>query len=873
MQRLPLLHERKAGVADWGLVLLGLLAVVPASDLAIALVNRLVTDLLGPRMLPRLELRDGVTQQLRTIVVVPALLTSQHVIEELVERLEVHYLANSDGDLRFALLSDWMDARDESLPGDDELLAIAVDGVARLNKIHGPTADGGERFLLLHRRRVWNESEGKWMGWERKRGKLRELNQLLRGGVNTTFLPIGGRPVQAPAGVRYVITLDADTRLPRGAACRLVGTLAHPLNQPRFSADVGRVVEGYGIVQPRITHSLVPDHERSLFHILFSGPSGVDPYASAVSDVYQDLFQEGSFTGKGIYDVDAFEAALEGKVPDNALLSHDLFEGIFARVALASDIELFEEFPSHYEAAAARQHRWVRGDWQLLPWIFGRGWAQSGERGTAGIPTIGRWKMFDNLRRSLSAPAVFLTLVAACLLPSASAWVWTRFILATIALPLLLPFLMGINPPRRGISKRTHFRALLTDLVLGVSQIAIRVTMLAYQTWLMFDAILRTLIRMFITHRHLLEWVTATQARNAVDLKLSAMYKRMAGGLLLAVAALVAIAYGSHHSWTVLLPFIILWIAAPAVAWQISLPPRHTGAAPLSASNAQALRLISRRTWRFFETFITPTDHALPPDNFQEDPRPVVAHRTSPTNMGLYLLSTLAAHDFGYLGTLDTVERLEATLAAMSRLELLRGHFYNWYDTRDLHPLNPKYVSSVDSGNLAGHLLALGNGCREFARKSSLGERSLAGVKDAIELLREALSKVAETRRTNTVTRKQLSNAIDALANSLELTPANASDWAERLVELRTRALTVADIAQTLAQERGDAPESEFRAWADAVRACVESHARDAEILIPWVRRDSKSIMAMAGRPREQAPEWAAIEPFFESLPTLGGRS
>src|ERR1019366_7965789 len=286
--------------------------------------------------------------------------------------------------------------------GDDELLAIAVDGIARLNKIHGPTPDGGERFLLWHRKRVWNESEGKWMGWERKRGKRRELNQLLRGGVNTTFLPIGGRPVQAPGGVRYVITLDADTRLPRGVACRLVGTMAHPLNQPRFSARVGRVVEGYGIVQPRITHSLAPDRDKSLFQTWFSGPSGIDPYASAISDVYQDLFHEGSFTGKGIYDVDAFEAALAGRVPDNTLLSHDLFEGIFARAALASDIELFEEYPSHYEAAAARQHRWVRGDWQLLPWIFGHGRAASGKRRSVSIRAIGRWKMFDNLRRSAS---------------------------------------------------------------------------------------------------------------------------------------------------------------------------------------------------------------------------------------------------------------------------------------------------------------------------------------------------------------------------------------------------------------------------------------------------------------------------------------
>ena len=866
---LPLLHEREAGMGVWDLILLGLLAAVPASDLAIALVNRLVTDLLGPRMLPRLELRDGVTEQLRTIVVVPALLTSQHDIEQLVERLEVHYLANSDGDLRFALLSDWLDAASESLDGDDELLAFARDGVARLNKNHGPTHDGGERFLLLHRKRVWNESEGTWMGWERKRGKLRELNQLLRGGVNTTFLPIGGRPVEAPTGVRYVITLDADTRLPRGVACRLVGTMAHPLNQPRFSARVGRVVEGYGIVQPRITHSLVPDHERSLFQTLFSGPSGVDPYASAVSDVYQDLFQEGSFTGKGIYDVDAFEASLADKVPDNALLSHDLFEGIFARVALASDIELFEEFPSHFEAAAARQHRWVRGDWQLLPWIFGRGRTSSGKRPPAGIPAIGRWKMFDNLRRSLSAPAAFVTLVAACLLPSASPWAWMRYILATITLPALLPFLIGINPPRPGISKRTHFRALLNDLLLGVSQIAITVTMLAYKTWLMFDAILRTLIRMFITHRHLLEWVTATQSKNAVDLKLSAMYKRMAGGVLFAVAAVLVIAYRSPHESRVLLPLMILWVAAPAIARQISLPPRRTAAEPLSAANAQDLRMIARRTWRFFETFITLADHALPPDNFQEDPRPVVAHRTSPTNMGLYLLSTLAAHDLGYIGILETVERLEATLATMSQLELHRGHFYNWYDTRDLQPLNPKYVSSVDSGNLAGHLLALSNGCRELAWKSSLGERSLAGVKDAIDLLREALAQVGETKRTNTVTRKQLSNGIDALANSLQLAPVNAAEWAERFVELRTRALTVADIAQTFAQERGDPPDSELRTWADSVRACVESHARDAEILVPWMRQDSKTVMAMVERPREQAPEWVAIEPFFESLPTL----
>ena len=404
-------------VTTAGLVLLGLLALVPASDLAMALINRTVMAILGPRPLPRMALRNGIPKELRTIVVIPTLLTNQQGIEEQVERLEVHYLANSDDDLRFALLSDWRDAPSESMPGDAELLATAAEAIAHLNKRHGPASGGGSRFVLFHRKRVWNKSEHTWMGWERKRGKLHELNQLLRGSTQHD-VHVGRRA--APRGipsVRYVITLDADTQLPRGAAHRLIGTMAHPLNRPRFDPLAGRVVEGYGVVQPRITPSLPTDGEGSCFQRTFSGPSGIDPYASAVSDVYQDLFREGSYTGKGIYEIDAFEAALADKVPDNAMLSHDLFEGLFARTALATDVELFEAFPSHYEAAAARQHRWARGDWQLLPWLLGRGHTGSEPHRAVMIPTIGRWKILDNLRRTLSAPAAFLALLAGWLLP------------------------------------------------------------------------------------------------------------------------------------------------------------------------------------------------------------------------------------------------------------------------------------------------------------------------------------------------------------------------------------------------------------------------------------------------------------------------
>jgi cyclic beta-1,2-glucan synthetase len=393
-------------------VILAMLATIPAMDAAIAIVNRTVTALMRPTVIPALELHDGVPPSLRTMLVMPTLLTTRNEVGEQIERLEVHYLASPDGELYFALLSDFTDSATETAPGDDDLIAAAAEGIAQLNNRHGP-GPAGARFLLLHRKRVWDEAEGCWMGWERKRGKLHELNQLLRGGTNTTFVGDDGHALAVPDGVRYVITLDADTRLPRAAAKRMVGKMAHPLNAPLFDKQRGRVVEGHGVMQPRITASLPTGREGSLFQRIFSSGAGIDPYAFTISDVYQDLLDEGSYSGKGIYDVDVFEAALAGRVPDDTLLSHDLFEGTFARSGLASDLELVEEFPSRYDVAAARQHRWARGDWQLLPWILGRAHgsnngdtaASQPRDGRSSIPPLGRWKMIDNLRRTLSAPA------------------------------------------------------------------------------------------------------------------------------------------------------------------------------------------------------------------------------------------------------------------------------------------------------------------------------------------------------------------------------------------------------------------------------------------------------------------------------------
>jgi cyclic beta-1,2-glucan synthetase len=871
---LLLLAMADAGVGAVALFALGLLAAVPISEAAVVLVNAGVTRRLGPQALPELELRDGVPPSLRTMVVMPTLLSTRAEVEEQIERLEVHALANSDGDLRFALLSDWRDAPAEHVDGDDEILGAAREAVARLNQRHGPAADG-DRFLLLHRRRVWSESESLWIGWERKRGKLHELNRLLRGAADTTFLEVDGRPPAIPAHVRYVITLDSDTRMPRGVARRLVGKMAHALNRPSFDAAKGRVVEGHAVLQPRVTPSLPMGRDGSFFQRAVSGPGGMDPYAFAVSDVYQDLFGEGSFSGKGIYDVDAFEAALEGRIPPASLLSHDLFEGIFARAGLASDIEVFEEHPSRYDVAASRLHRWARGDWQLLPWLLGiapRSLDSKLSRERAAIPRIGRWKMIDNLRRTLVAPAAFASLVAGWTLPLDSARIWTAAILAALAVPAVLPLLSGILPRQRGISKRSHLRGMRADLGLALSQIGLLVTFVAHQAWLMSDAILRTLFRLFVSHRRLLEWVTAAQSSLGARLSLRGFAWRMAGSSLLAVAAATLVASRDQGALALSAPFLLLWALAPGVAWWASLPPARAQREAPSAADVRALRAIARRTWRFFESFVGASEQMLPPDNFQEDPKPVIAHRTSPTNLGLYLLSVVAARDFGWIGTLDAADRLRATLATMQRLERFRGHFYNWYDTQDLRPLDPKYVSSVDSGNLAGHLITLQSACQEMIDLPLVAPAWAIGIADTLELARGALRTLADDRRTQTVTRKQLHDAIDAIAAALAAVPVAPAAIATRLAELAVLADTLTDIARTFGGQSGDAASAELLAWTEAVRSGIRAHARDFDSLMPWasLAADREALGPLC----DAVPSLAALPDLCEiALGVLASRS
>ena len=845
---IPLAALAAQGIALSPLVLCGLLGMIPAIDISVALVNRAVTRGFGATMLPGLSLREGIPGNMRTMIVVPALLTTREAIEALLERLEVHYLASSDGELHFALLLDWTDAAAEHTADDAALLKIAADGIARLNRVHDAPSQG-MRFYALHRRRIWSESQQRWMGWERKRGKLHELNQLLRGAVDTTFVAGDTGMPPVPPDVRYVITLDADTRLPREAVRRLIGKLAHPLNHARFDATTGRVVEGYGVLQPRVTPSLPTGREGSLFQRTFSSMTGIDSYGAAVSDVYQDLFGEGSYAGKGIYDVDAFEAALADRVPAGSLLSHDLFEGTFARAGLVSDIEVIEEFPARYDVAAARNHRWARGDWQLLPWLLGR--PDASGRGTGGLPLLGQWKMLDNLRRSLSAPTALLALLTGWLLPLHAASIWTAFVLTAIALPALLPALAAVMP-RRGVIARSHLTAWSQDVALACTQIGLLITFLPHQAWLMFDAVCRTLYRLAISRRNLLEWVTAAQSQLASQPGLAGIYRRMSASVLAALSAVALVAFGKFEAIWVALPFVMLWTAAPAIARRISESPLVAGRLPVSDADRRALRLVARRTWRYFETFVTATDHMLPPDNFQEDPQPVVAHRTSPTNMGLYLLCAVSARDFGWTGTLESIERLEATLATMQRLQRFRGHYYNWYDTRDLRPLEPQYVSSVDSGNLAAHLATVANACQEWIRVPIDSAAHFEGVADAVHLARDALLKLPDEHRTQALTRHQLAESLSELSKALECKTLPA-DITTALAHADTQATILCDGARALASEHDALAYQDLLFWAEATQRAIGSWQRDIEAAEHGDQNIAGRLLALAATARALA--------------------
>ncbi len=702
--------------------IVALLVLLPATDFAIACIHQAIVHAIGPKRLPRLDFSDGVPDTARTMVIVPTMLTSIAGVEALVEHVEVLALGNLDRSIHFAILSDFADPSSLAAPGDAAILAAARTGVEALNLKFG--VEHADRFFLFHRDRQWNVGERAWIGWERKRGKLEEFNRLLRGATDTSFSTQVGSVDVLPS-VRYCITLDSDTRLPRDAAKRLIGIIAHPLNQPRFDRQVGRVTEGYGILQPRVSVTMA-SAAGSLFARTYAGHTGVDPYTTAVSDVYQDLFHEGIFTGKGLYDVDAFAAALEDRVPENALLSHDLFEGLYARTALVTDIEVVDDYPSSVLAHARRQHRWVRGDWQILWWLFPYVPSRVGVKRNR-LPLIARWKILDNLRRSLLPPATLLLLVLGWTVLPGDPLVWTGAGLAAMAFPVLFSTLEMLNGPRRGFSWGVFLRTTTDDLKTAAARFALQLAFMGNEASERVHAIGITLIRLGVTHRRLLEWeTTAASAARGGPVELRAFLNGMRAGSLLAVGTLGFVAVTRPAALPIAVTIAGLWIAAPWIAFVLSRPTPARRAA-LSSTDRAYLQDIAKKTWAYFDAFVGADDHFLPPDNIQlrlvQDGVQAVAatdgltiaHRTSPTNIGLGLLATLAAHDFGFIESEELVRRVDQTLTTLEGLEHYEGHLFNWYDTQTLKPLPPAYVSTVDSGNLAGSLVTLSVGLRDVA--------------------------------------------------------------------------------------------------------------------------------------------------------------
>ncbi len=725
----------------WIHVLLGIVIVTGASQLALHITNWLATLVVKPSLLPRLNFSKGIPASSASMVVVPTLLTSLKDIDHLLESLEVRFLANRDAQLYFALLTDYKDADQEVLPADALLLQEAEDKIIQLNKKYDNTTNG--RFFLFHRPRRYNANDDKWMGYERKRGKLSELNALLRGEGRDNFsLIVANEAVFS--SIRYIITLDTDTRLPRDAAWKMVGTMAHPLNQPVYSEKKQRIIHGYTILQPRVSNSL-PGPGSSLYARLHGNEPGTDPYTRVISDVYQDIFGEGSFIGKGIYEIDSFEKVLNGRFPDNRILSHDLLEGSYARSGLVSDIQLYEEYPSSYQADMQRRHRWIRGDWQIANWFTP--FVPKREKGIVRNPlsALSRWKIFDNLRRSLVPLALTLMLVCGWLF-SGIAWFWTLAVILLIALPAAVSLSWSFIWKPKDVLFVQHVIYSVKSAADHFSQIALDFIFLPYEAVKNLDAILRTGWRMWVSHKKLLEWNPSGSFSGQQDLasSLKGMWFVPAGSVLMFF-------YLSAYSpWTLLpaIPVLALWFLSPFISWWISTPI-EADRQPLSADDTIFLRKLARKTWSFFETFMGDEDNWLPPDNYQEEPVERIAHRTSPTNMGLVLLSNLAAYDFRYITASQLLERCTNTIATMQRMERYRGHFYNWYDTVSLQPLYPRYISTVDSGNLAGHLLTLKQGLIALPNDKIIKPDIFEGILDTARVLadKDPGNKLAEELR------------------------------------------------------------------------------------------------------------------------------
>ncbi len=787
-----------------------LLLILPATQAAVELVNSLVTALLPPRLLPKLDFSEGIPDHCATLVAVPSLLLNEAQVQDLVLDLEIRYLANRDPNLYFALLTDSPDS-DQREDSKDALVDVCRTLIEGLNRRY--RTGGRAPFFLFHRHRAYNESEGRWMGWERKRGKLLDLNRLLRGGFDAFPVKVGD--LSRLRRTRYVITLDSDTQLPRESAARLIGAIAHPLNRPVVHPVHKVVVEGYGILQPRIGIS-IQSASRSRLAALYSGQTGFDIYTRAISDVYQDLFGAGIFTGKGIYDVDAMREVLERRFPENALLSHDLIEGSYARTALVSDIELIDDYPSHFSAYNRRKHRWVRGDWQILGWIRTRVPDIQGRLIANPIPLIARWNIIDNLRRSLLEPGILLLFLGGWLFLPGSPKYWTAANVALLFLPVYSALLFAIlRIPAGCAALRAWAGDTLGAFVKSNAMAFFSVLFLLHQALVSLDAIVRTIARLFVTRRKLLEWETAAQAEATTGRKATVdVYLEWTPWLTLVIA--IAVALLRPQALPAAVPVLVLWLISRPVSGWLNRQPR-TGNCKLSEPDIRLLRDSAERTYRFFRDWSSPATNWLIPDSVAEDGAADL--RVSPTNLGMLLNARIAGVHLGLVPLAEFVHETRQTLDRMLGLTRHRGHFLNWNDVTTLQPLEPRFVSTVDSGNLAASLWTLKQAALKFASEPAAKRAITDDLADNLDTIAGICDRLVQEMNFALLyepRKKVLSVGFDVTGNRRE----------PSCYDLLA---TEARIASFIAIAKGDIPQS---AWFHLGRA--HTLARGERVLLSW---------------------------------------
>ncbi|MEJ2007660.1 MAG: glucoamylase family protein [Acidobacteriota bacterium] len=827
----------------------GLLLLIPASQAAVGLMNHLTAWLVSPRRLPRLDFSAGIPEEFQTLVVVPSLLLNEKEVRHIVESLEVRYLGNRDPNLHFALLTDFPDAV-KPFEESDELVGLCNSLIERLNAKYAGDRQGG--FLHLHRDRVFNAQENTWMGWERKRGKLLDLNKLLLNGVDNFPIKVGDLSILPQ--VRYVITLDSDTRLPRDTAHKLVGTLAHPLNRAVIDRKTNTVVEGYGILQPRVAIS-IESARRSRLASIYSGETGFDIYTRAVSDVYQDLFGEGSFTGKGIYEVDTFQRVLGNRFPSNALLSHDLIEGVYGRAGLVSDVEVIDDYPSHFSAYCRRMHRWVRGDWQILQWLFPRVPDYFGRLIPNPLTLLSRWKIFDNLRRSLIELNLFLLLLAGWFFFPGGPLYWTLITLALLLMPTYVQLFFSLLRIKGADNLKGFLKDRANNFLTGHLQVFLMLVFLAHEAFVMVDAIVRTLARLTITHRNLLEWETAAEAESGTKKK-SAVEAYLVLTPWFALAVALSLAAFRPGALLVALPVLALWLLASVFTKWINQPPRKRKN-QLNSEDKDFLRLAALATWRYFREFSNADVNWLVPDRVQEAPAAVM-HSMSPTNLGILLNARLAAYHLGYLTLTEFIEQTEATIHSAKRLPRFKGHFLNWYDVRTLKPLSPQFVSTVDSGNLAACLWTLKQACLGLLKEPLVAAQSWQGIRDHVSFM---LQLVNEKSRPDDVV-----SSIQELARTVENMGEDSESWISSLPQIQNAAKKVVATLHATFEETGSdfqAPMDELTWWASETLGRIESIQRVLRNLSPWLLQEYEHLQ-ITSQPKQMAPD--SLPSFIGSL-------